>query len=77
MVSVFFVLEKANDTTWKYGNMKDLHDMDLRGCLPLFIQNFLLLITILQLITLSPRLLPTMITIKMIDIIIILITIII
>ena len=21
--------------------MKDLHDMDLRGCLPLFIQNFL------------------------------------
>ena len=39
VVSVFFDLEKAYDTTWKYGIMKDLHDMDLP--LPLFIQNFL------------------------------------
>ena len=41
MVSVFFDLEKAYDTTWKYGIMKDLHDMDLRGRLPLFIKNLL------------------------------------
>ena len=37
MVSVFFDLEKAYDTTWKYGIMKGLHDMDLRGGLPLII----------------------------------------
>ena len=37
MVSIFFNLEKAYDTTWKYGIMRDLHDMDLRGRLPLFI----------------------------------------
>ena len=41
VVSVFFDLEKAYDTTWKYGIMKDLHGMDLRGRLPLFIKNFL------------------------------------
>ena len=41
VVSVFFDLEKAYDTTWKYGIMKDLHEMDLRGRLPLFIKNFL------------------------------------
>ena len=26
LVSVFFDLEKAYDTTWKYGIMKDVHD---------------------------------------------------
>ena len=36
MVSVFFDLEKAYGTTWKYGIMKDLHGMDLRGRLPPF-----------------------------------------
>ena len=41
VVSIFFDLEKANDTIWKYGIMKDLHDMDLRGRLALFIQTFL------------------------------------
>ena len=41
VVSIFFDLEKAYDTTWKYGIMKNLHDMDFRGRLPLFIQNFL------------------------------------
>ena len=41
VLSVFFDLEKAYDTTWKYEIMKDLHDMDLRRCLPLFIKNFL------------------------------------
>ena len=33
-VSVFFDLEKAYDTTWKY-------DIGLKGRLPLFLQNFL------------------------------------
>jgi hypothetical protein len=28
---VFFDLEKAYDTTWKYGILRDLHDMGLRG----------------------------------------------
>lgn len=41
LVSVFFDLEKAYDTTWKYGIMKDIHDIGLKGRLPLFIQNFL------------------------------------
>ena len=41
MVSIFFDLEKGYDTTWKYGIVKNLHDMDVRGLLPLFIQNFL------------------------------------
>ena len=41
VVSVFFDLEKAYDTTWKYGIMRDLHEFGLRGRLPLFIQDFL------------------------------------
>ena len=41
MVAVFFDLEKAFDTTWKHGIMKDLHSLGLRGHLPLFIENFL------------------------------------
>ena len=41
LVSVFFDLEKAYDTTWKYGIMKDVHDIGLKGRLPLFLQNFL------------------------------------
>ena len=41
LVSVFFDLEKAYDTTWKYGIMKDVHDIGLNGRLPLFLQNFL------------------------------------
>ena len=40
-VAVFFHLEKAYDTTWKYGIMKDLHDSGLRGRLPTFIEGFL------------------------------------
>ena len=40
-VGVFFYLEKAYDTTWKGGIMKDLHEMGLKGRLPLFIDNFL------------------------------------
>ena len=41
VVSVFFDLEKAYDTTWKYGILKDLSDMGLRGRLPIFISEFL------------------------------------
>ena len=38
---VFFDLEKAYDTTWKYGIMRDLSDFGLKGRLPHFIDNFL------------------------------------
>ena len=38
---MFFDLQKAYDTTWKYGILKDLHNMGLRGNLPIFIGNFL------------------------------------
>ena len=41
VVSVFFDLEKAYDTTWKYGIMKDLHEIGMRGNMPTFIENFL------------------------------------
>ena len=41
LVAVFFDLQKAYDTTWKHGIMQDLHDMGLRGNLPIFIKNFL------------------------------------
>ena len=40
-VAVFFDLEKAYDTTWKYGIMNDLHEIGLKGRLPIFVQNFL------------------------------------
>jgi hypothetical protein len=40
-VSIFFDLEKAYDTTWKYGILKDLFDMGLKGELSNFISNFL------------------------------------
>ena len=41
VVSVFFDLEKAYDTTWRYGILKDLHDLGLRGRLTVFIRSFL------------------------------------
>ena len=40
-MSVFFDLESAYDTTWKYGILRDLHDFDLGGRLPIFIAAFL------------------------------------
>ena len=40
-VAVFFDLEKAYDTTWKYGIMKDLHDIGHSGRLPNSISNIL------------------------------------
>ena len=41
LVSVFFDLEKAYDMTWRHGILQDLHNIGLRGLLPLFIQQFL------------------------------------
>jgi ribonuclease HI len=41
VVSVFFDLEKAYDTTWKYGILRDLHKLGLKGRMPIFIKNFL------------------------------------
>ena len=38
---MFFDLEKAYDTTWKYGILKDLYDFGMRGRLPMFISRFL------------------------------------
>ena len=34
-------MEKAYDTTWRYGILKDLHNFGLRGRLPNFIKSFL------------------------------------
>jgi potassium voltage-gated channel Eag-related subfamily H protein 8 len=36
LVAVFFDLEKAYDTTWRYGITKDLHNVGLRGRLAYF-----------------------------------------
>ena len=38
---LFAMLEKAYDTSWKYGILKDLFDMGLKGRLPEFVNNFL------------------------------------
>jgi len=40
-VAVFFDLEKAYDWTWKYGIIRDLHQVGLHGRLPCFIEGFL------------------------------------
>ena len=41
VLTIFFDLEKAYDTTWKYGILADLWDLSFRGHLPRFIQSFL------------------------------------
>ena len=41
VVAVFFDLEKAYDTTWRYGILRDLHDLGIRGGLATFIESFL------------------------------------
>ena len=41
VTAIFFDLEKAYDTTWKYGILKDLYNLGLKGRLPSFISNFL------------------------------------
>ena len=40
VVAVFFDSEKAYDTTWRYGILKDIHKLGLRRRLPTFIENF-------------------------------------
>ena len=42
IITIFFDLEKAYDTTWKFGIIKDLYNLKLRGRLPKFIKNFLI-----------------------------------
>ena len=41
VMSIFVDLEKAYDTTWKYGILKNLFHMGLKGKVPTFISNFL------------------------------------
>ena len=41
LVAVFFDFQKAYDTMWKHDILQELHDMCLRGNLPIFIGNFL------------------------------------
>ena len=41
VVAVFFSLEKAYDTTWRYGIMRDLHNFGLKGRQANFIESFL------------------------------------
>ncbi|KAG1713961.1 RNA-directed DNA polymerase from mobile element jockey [Nymphon striatum] len=41
LVAVFFDLEKAYETTWKYGILRDLFNSGLRGRMPIFINHFL------------------------------------
>ena len=41
VVAVFFYLEKAYDTTWRYVILKDNHKIGLRSKLSTFIENFL------------------------------------
>ena len=41
VVAVFLDLEKAYDTTWRYGTLKYIHKLGLGGRLSTFIENFL------------------------------------
>ena len=41
LIAIFFDLEKAYETTWRYGIMNDLYNMGLKGRLPNFIKAFL------------------------------------
>ncbi|KAG1677303.1 RNA-directed DNA polymerase from mobile element jockey [Nymphon striatum] len=41
LAAVFFDLEKAYETTWKYGILRDLFNSGLRGRMPIFIKHFL------------------------------------
>ena len=38
--TIFFDLEKAYHTTWKYGIMKNIHYIGLKGWLPFFYSEF-------------------------------------
>ena len=41
VVAVLFDLEKAYDTTWKYGILRDLHEIGVKGRLANFLESFL------------------------------------
>ena len=41
IVGIFFDIAKAYDTTWRFGILKKLHNIGIRGNLARFIQNFL------------------------------------
>ena len=41
VVAVFFDLEKAYDSTWKYGILHDLHEFRVKGRLSNFVESFL------------------------------------
>ena len=41
LVADIFNLEKAYNTTWKYGIVRDLKNLRFEGRMPIFIQNFL------------------------------------
>ena len=41
LVAMFFDLEKACETTWRYGIINDPHNMGLKGKRPNFIKAFL------------------------------------
>ena len=38
---MFFDLEKAYDTTWKYGILRDLHELGVKGRLANYLESFL------------------------------------
>ncbi|GBN88931.1 RNA-directed DNA polymerase from mobile element jockey [Araneus ventricosus] len=40
-VAIVFDIEKAYDRSWRFGILRDLYECNLRGNLPIFIQNFL------------------------------------
>ena len=40
-MGIFFDLEKAYDTTWRFGILKQLHKMGIRGRMVKFIHSFL------------------------------------
>ena len=44
LITIFFDLEKAYDTTWKYGIMKNIHDISLKGRLPFLFRIFLTIV---------------------------------
>ena len=41
VVTIFFYLEKAYDTTWKYGILKELHKIWITGDMATFVKKFL------------------------------------
>ena len=40
-VGIFFDIQKAYDTTWRYGILRDLYQTGMRGRLPSYVQEFL------------------------------------